>query len=575
MLSLIPSCGTGTLETARGPSRPSFRQAARETGLNFQHFTGASGDYYLPEITGAGVALFDYDNDGDLDVYLLQGSSLGSDQNESPSFPPPEEPPLPKEYSPGNRLFRNDLVPSGRLQFTDVTEVARVGHESYGMGVAVGDYDADGNLDLYVTNFGPNVLYHGNGDGTFTDVTVQSGAADNRWSTSAAFLDYDGDDDLDLFYTSYVDFSIENNRECYEPAGARDYCDPAVYTPVPDRLLRNDGEGRFSDVTASAGIDQAFGSGLGVTCTDFNGDHLVDIYVANDGNPNQLWMNQGGGRFEDTGLVSGAALNADGRAEAGMGVTAADFDQDGDQDLFMTHLARETNTLYLNDGQGRFEDATSRYGLAMQSFPFTGFGAAWFDYDSDGFFDLFIANGAVTMIESQRGSPYPFRQTNQLFRNEAGRRFREMSGEAGDAFAQAEVSRGAAFGDIDNDGDVDIVVANNNGPAHLLLNETPHQDSWLQLRLQFGGGNREGIGAEVAVVRPGLPLLIRLVRRDGSYLSSSDARLHFGLGESKASRVVVRWPSGQKETFRVENKRSETLRRGRGLPTGKETSPNE
>ncbi len=546
-----------------------FREVARETGLHFQHFTGASGDYYLPEITGAGVAVFDYDNDGDLDVYLLQGSSLGSDENESPSFPPP------KEHWPGNRLFRNDLVPSGRLQFTDVIEAAGVGHEGYGMGVAVGDYDADGNLDLYVTNFGPNVLYRGSSDGTFTDVTSQSGAADNRWSTSAAFLDYDGDDDLDLFYTNYVEFSIEDNRECYEPAGARDYCDPAFYAAVPDRLLRNDGDGRFSDATASAGIDQAFGSGLGVTCTDFNGDHLVDIYVANDGNPNQLWMNQGGGRFQDVALVSGAALNADGRSEAGMGVTAADFDQDGDQDLFMTHLARETNTLYLNDGQGRFEDATPRYGLGMQSFPFTGFGAAWFDYDSDGFLDLFIANGAVTMIESQRGSPYPFRQTNQLFRNEAGRRFHEVSGTAGDAFAQPEVSRGAAFGDIDNDGDIDIVVTNNNGPAHLLLNETPHQDSWLQLRLQSGGGNREGIGAEVAVVRPGLPPLIRIVRRDGSYVSSSDARLHFGLGESKASQVVVRWPSGQKETFRVENRRSETFHRGRGLPTGKETGPNE
>lgn len=537
-----------------------FREVAEETGLRFQHFTGASGEYYLPEITGAGVALFDYDNDGDLDVYFLQGAALGPATDAPLSFPPPEH------HWPGNRLFRNDFIPSGILHFTDVTEAAGVGHEGYGMGVAVADYDADGNLDLYVTNFGPNVLYRSNGDGTFSDVTDQSGAADKRWSTSAAFVDYDGDGDLDLFYTSYVDFSIENNRECFEPAGERDYCDPAVYTPLSGRLLRNDGKGRFSDVTASAGIDQAFGSGLGVTCADFNGDRLIDIYVANDGNPNQLWINQGGGRFRDMALASGAALNADGRAEAGMGVTAADFDQDGDQDLFMTHLARETNTLYLNGGQGRFEDATNRYGLAMESFPFTGFGTAWFDYDSDGFLDLFIANGGVTMIESQRGSAYPFRQTNQLFRNEAGRRFRDVGSDAGDAFAQLEVSRGAAFGDLDNDGDVDIVVSNNNGPARLLLNETRNENSWLQLRLESDGGNREAIGAEVRVIRPGEPPLVRIVRRDGSYLSASDARLHVGLGDSGASQVVVRWPSGQQETFLVENKRSTTLRQGQGSP---------
>ncbi|HUG80667.1 MAG TPA: CRTAC1 family protein, partial [Bryobacterales bacterium] len=315
-------------------------------------------------------------------------------------------------------------------------------------------------------------------------------------------------------------------------------------------------------------------SGLGVTCADFNGDHLTDIYVANDGNPNQLWINQGGGRFQDMALASGAALNADGRAEAGMGVTAADFDQDGDQDLFLTHLARETNTLYLNDGLGRFEDATNRYGLAMPSFPFTGFGTAWFDYDRDGFLDLFIANGGVTMIESQRGSAYPFRQANQLFRGKAGRRFRDVSSDAGDAFAQLEVSRGAAFGDVDNDGDVDIVVGNNNGPARLLLNETPNENSWLQLRLQSDGRHREAIGAEVQVIRPGEPALIRIVRRDGSYLSASDAQLHIGLGASAASQVVVRWPSGEEETFPVENRRSTTLHQGQGSPANRELFPN-
>lgn len=534
-----------------------FREAAEETGLRFRHFTGATGEYYLPEITGSGVALFDYDNDGDLDVYLLQGAALGSPDKPF-SFPPPNGHPR------GNRLFRNELTPSAKLEFTDVTDTAGVGDEGYGMGVAVGDYDADGTPDLYVTNFGPNVLYRGNSDGTFSDVTTRSGTAEDNWSTSAAFFDYDADGDLDLFHTNYVDFSIEKNRVCHEPAGARDYCDPAVYAPLPDRLLRNDGEGRFSDVTANAGIDQAFGSGLGVIHADFNGDQRIDIYVANDGNPNQLWENQGDGRFKETALFSGAALNADGRREASMGVTTADFDQDGDLDLFMTHLTRETNTLYLNDGKGRFEDATRRFGLAMESFPFTGFGTGWFDYDQDGFLDLFIANGAVTMIESQRGNPYPFHQSNQLFRNEAGRRFREVSSEAGPALSHAEVSRGAAFGDIDNDGDVDIVVNNNNGPARLLLNETRGEKRWMQLRLQSKGTNREAIGAEVQVNRAGKPPLIKTVRRDGSYLSSSDARVHIGLGDSAASQIVVRWPSGPVERFLAESRHFVTLVQGKG-----------
>lgn len=537
-----------------------FREAAEETGLRFRHFTGASGEYYLPEITGSGVALFDYDNDGDLDVYLLQGAALGS----------PDKPfsfPLPNGHPRGNRLFRNELTPSAKLEFTDVTDTAGVGDEGYGMGVAVGDYDADGTPDLYVTNFGPNVLYRGNSDGTFSDVTTWSGTAEDNWSTSAAFFDYDADGDLDLFHTNYVDFSIEKNRVCHEPAGARDYCDPAVYAPLPDRLLRNDGEGRFSDVTANAGIDQAFGSGLGVIHADFNGDQRIDIYVANDGNPNQLWENQGDGRFKETALFSGAALNADGRREASMGVTTADFDQDGDLDLFMTHLARETNTLYLNDGKGRFEDATRRFGLAMESFAFTGFGTGWFDYDQDGFLDLFIANGAVTMIESQRGNPYPFHQSNQLFRNEAGRRFREVSSEAGPALSHAEVSRGTAFGDIDNDGDVDIVVNNNNGPARLLLNETRGEKRWMQLRLQSKGMNREAIGAEVQVNRAGKPPLIKTVRRDGSYLSSSDARVHIGLGDSVASQIVVRWPSGPVERFLAESRHFVTLVQGKGTTT--------
>ena len=356
---------------------------------------------------GAGAALFDYDNDGDLDVYLIQGASL-----DGTMFP-----------GGGNRLFQNNLVPTGRLSFSDVTRIAGVASSGYGMGAATGDYDGDGDLDLYVTNFGPNVLYRNNGNGTFTDVTREAGVGDPRWSASAAFLDYDRDGDLDLFVTNYVDFTLKGNILCYDAAGGRDYCNPSVYRALPDRLYRNEGNGRFRDVTAPAGIGAKFGRGLGVIGDDFNRDGWPDILVANDGVENQLWMNQKDGTFQDAALSAGIAYNADGAAQAGMGVTADDFDEDGDDDVFISHLVRETHTLFLNEGRGLFHDATIRFGLAVPSYFGTGFGTRWFDYDNDGWLDLFVANGAVTIEENQRGSPYPYRQRNQLFHNESGRRF--------------------------------------------------------------------------------------------------------------------------------------------------------
>jgi hypothetical protein len=345
-----------------------------------------------------------------------------------------------------------------------------LGYESYGMGVAVGDIDGDGDLDLYVTNFGTNVLFRNDGGGKFADITRTAGVDDPRWSASAAFVDYDRDGDLDLFVANYIDFTVRNNKECFDPTGARDYCAPTSYRPVPDRLFRNDGGGKFTDVSVSAGLGAAYGNGLGVTCADFNGDGWVDIYVANDGTANQLWINQKNGKFIDDSLMSGTAYNADGAAEAGMGVTAGDVDGDGSEDLFMTHLTLETNTLYMNNGKGEFHDSTNRFGLGGISFAFTGFGSEFFDYDNDGFLDLFVANGAVTIMETLRGAEYPFHQKNQLIRG-YGDRFEDVSAQAGRALELSEVSRGAAFGDIDQDGDVDIVVTNNNGPARLLLNE--------------------------------------------------------------------------------------------------------
>jgi len=533
---------------------PIFIESAAATGLAFTHVNGATGNYYLPEMMGAGVALFDYDNDGDLDVFLVQGGAL----------------PSPAREAPTSRLFRNDLTIGAdsrrTLHFTDVTERSGAGIRGYGMGAAVGDYDNDGYLDLLVTSFGSIALLHNNGNGTFTDVTRQAGISDSAWSTSAAFFDYDRDGYLDLFVARYVDFTAAANKLCNDPVGTRDYCSPRVYRPVPARLFRNDGRGHFVDVTAAAGISKAYGAGLGVAVGDYNGDGWLDAYVANDGTPNQLWLNRHDGTFVDEGPLSGAALNSEGNPEGSMGVASGDFDLDGDEDLFVTNIVGETSVLYVNDGRGNFEDARVRSGLASLTARFTGFGTDWIDYDNDGWPDLFVANGAVNIVESLRGQPAPYRMRNQLFRNSGTGRFEETSASAGPAFARAEISRGAAFGDIDNDGDVDIVFTNNNGPVRLLLNQIGARNHWIQVRLDERPANRFGIGSWVGVERSGRPTLWRRVRTDGSYLSASDVRVHFGLGSSAAvSAVVVQWPDGQRERWTgVSGDRVLTLRRGTG-----------
>jgi len=471
---------------------PIFRDVAVDTGLDFRHVIGSSGAYYLPEIMGAGVALVDYDGDGDLDIYLLQGTMLGSTAiGQSVGAG--------RSDRPGHRLFRNELSESGRLEFVDVTDEAGVGLREYGMGVAVGDIDNDGDPDLYVTAFGRNVLYRNNGDGSFSDITGAAGVDDGHWSTSASFLDYDRDGNLDLFVTNYVDFTILNYKECYGVEGKRAYCGPMSYSPVPDRLLRNTGDGTFEDVSESAGIHKAFGSGLGVIAADFNADGWPDIYVANDSNANQLWQNNRDGTFTDVALLAGAAYNANGEAEGGMGVTAGDVDGDGDEDLFVSHWNQETNTLYLNGGVGAFRDDTLGSGLGAASIGYTGWGTQWFDYDHDGWLDLFVVNGAVKIVESLRDTPYPFQQRNQLFRGVGDGGFDEVRGDAGSALELVEVSRGAAFGDIDNDGDIDVVISNNSGPARLLLNGVGTAARSLSIRLEGVESNRDGIGARVAI----------------------------------------------------------------------------
>ena len=542
---------------------PLFREVAREVNLEFQHFIGATGEFFFPEIMGPGVALFDYDGDGDLDLYFVQGALLDTTKKLGDSlFPPSSSGP------PPNQLFRNQLQEEGRLRFTRVRAEAGVGDTGYGMGAAVGDYDGDGDLDLYVTNFGSNVLYRNDGEGSFTDVTVEAKVDDERWSMSAAFLDYDRDSDLDLFVTTYVDFTVKGNIICRSLGGMRDYCTPLEYQPLPDRLFRNEGNGTFTNVTDRAGIGAVFGKGLGVVCADLNADGWTDIYVANDRTANQLWANQGNGTFQDMALISGTAYNADGKAESSMGVTAGDFDNDGDEDLFLTHLITETNTLYVNDGRGNFHDATRQWDLASDSFAYTGFGTEWFDYDHDGNLDLFVANGAVFIVESQRKESYPYHQTNQLLRNRGDGKFREVTAESGPGLEFSEVSRSAAFGDIDNDGDIDIVVGNNNGPARLLLNETGSHQHWLEVRLEGVESNRQGIGARVGLLRQGQRPLWRRAHSDGSYLSTNDSRVHFGLGQNpNLKKVVVEWPLGKKEVWHdVGADRILTLREGSGKP---------
>jgi enediyne biosynthesis protein E4 len=536
-------------------SRHWFEDVTSLVGLEFTHRNGASGEYRIQEIIGAGIGLIDYDNDDDLDVISLQGGTMAGGTTVG-------------QAEPMARLFRNDLRVQAdgtrTLRFVDVTGRAGIGPHGDGMGVAAGDYDGDGFVDLYLTALGPNALYRNRGNGTFEDVTARAGVDDPRWSTSAAFADLDADGDLDLFVTNYLD-ATSSGRPCFEPAGARDYCPPTRYRPVPDRLYRNRGDGTFEDVSESAGILRAFGNGLGVSIGDYDLDGRLDVYVANDTTPNQLWRNQGAGRFVDVGPLSGAAFNALGRPESSMGIASGDPDADGDEDLVVTNIVGEASVMYVNDGRGGFEDRRADVGLAHPTAAMTGFGVTWLDADNDGTTDLLAVNGAVTLIPELRGQRVPYRQRNQLFRGVVSRvapgsdpagsaRFRleEVGGDAaGPALAPLGVGRGLAVGDIDNDGFPDAVLTNNGGPLRVLRNTAATGHAWLGLELRQPGPNRQAIGATVVVDAGPAAGRLHRVRTDGSYLSASDPRVLVGLGDYRGTvTAVITWPDGTRQQIK-------------------------
>jgi hypothetical protein len=541
LASRLPLAGPGVHSAAQ-----QFSDRTEQSGISFLHVRGSSGKKYMVETLGSGAGFLDYDQDGWLDLYLVNGASLPGHDAQPP---------------PVNALYRNN----GDGSFTDVTLAAGVGHPGYGMGCAVGDYDNDGHPDLYVTNFGADVLYRNNGDGTFTDVTRRSGVGSELWGASAGFGDIDADGDLDLYVVNYVDFTLENHKRCGNPGlGLPDYCHPQVYNGLPDVLFRNNGDGTFSDVTREAGVYAQEGKGLGVVFGDYDDDGDSDIYVANDSTPNFLWRNDGRGRFEEVGMLSGVALDEEGRAEAGMGVDFGDFDNDGDLDIFVTNLVLETNTLYLNLGNGFFEDATARTGMAEPSLPYVGFGTGFFDYDNDSDLDVFIANGHILDTVDLLKGTVTYEQPNLLMRNQVGR-FEDVSAQSGPHFAERRASRGAAFGDYDNDGDVDVLVTNSNRPPALLRNDGGNQGRKLMVLAVGSRGNRDAIGARLWVTAGRRQM--REVHGAYSYLSHSDLRVAFGIGGSATvEKLEIRWPGGPLESFaNLAADQLIVIKQGRGI----------
>ncbi len=539
---LLGACVSGTLHA--GP--PRFVDVTASSGIGFRHIHGGTGKKYFVETMGSGGAFFDYNNDGWLDIFAVNGGVL-------PGY---------IGARPLNRLYRND----GNGAFSDVTRSAGIGVTAYGMGSCVGDFDNDGYDDLYVSCYGPNSLFHNNGDGTFTEVARTAGVSgDSVWSVGCAFLDYDADGYLDLYVANYVAFSLSSVSAGLRPYAsrvaadlsedARFYPHPDNFKGVADRLYHNNGDGTFTDVTDRAGILNPSGKGMGMVCGDADGDGDVDIFVANDMTPNFLYRNRGDGTFVEKGLLAGVAYSGAGDLQSSMGADWGDFDRDGRMDLVVTNFGMEGAGLYRNEGSGLFTDISSRSGIRKATFRYVGWGAGFLDYDNDGWSDLLMVHGHVLDNADRVGSVYP--QPAVLFRNSGSGRFVDVTREVEDDLSAPFASRGAAFGDYDNDGDVDVFVLTVNGPARLLRNEAGNRNHWLRVKLVGGAGqeverpgrttllsNRNGIGARVTVWAGGRQQ-VGEVKSGSSYLSQNDFRLHFGLGSAvEADSVVIRWPGG-------------------------------
>jgi hypothetical protein len=514
------------------PAQIRFEDIAARSGLKFELRNGAAGEFHQPELMLGGVAALDFNNDGCMDVFFTNGADMPSLKKTGPQY--------------SNRLFRNNCDGT----FTDVTEKAGVAGEGYAMGVAVADYDNDGYPDIFVTGVNRNILYHNRGDGTFEDVTEKAhlGGVDPRygklWSVSAAWIDIDNDGWLDLIVTNYVQWDPRLEPRCGSPQNPS-YCHPDAYHNTPNQLFRNNHDGTFTDITGSSGLGAQLGKGMGVAVADYDGDGLMDIFVANDSVPNFLFHNLGHGKFEEVGILAGVALNEDGRPVAGMGADFRDFDNDGRPDLVFTAMINDTYPLFRNTGKSPgFEDDTAQSGLAVLTRTLTGWGIGLFDFDNDGFKDIFTANSHFPALDRFLGTS-PALQ-NSLLRNKGNGRFEDVSKTAGADFQAAGQYRGVAFADFDNDGRLDAVVSNVNGPARLFHNVTPNRGHWLALKLTGTRGNRDGIGAAVTVTLPSGRHLYNHCTTSVGYASSSEPLVRFGLDKETAAKLIqIRWPGGQ------------------------------
>jgi len=542
-------------QSARGAAPPPapavFQDVAKAAGVAVRHTNGASPQKFLAETMGSGAVLFDADGDGWLDLLLVDGGSIADAAVAAKAQ---------------HRLFRN----RGDGTFADVTAQSRIGANIrsavYGMGACAGDVDNDGRADLYVTGFGGNTLYRNEGGGVFSDATREAGVGPARWSTSCAFLDIDRDGDLDLFVANYLDVARGDTRFCGDPQRKiRVYCHPLNYKGLPSLLYRNNGKGTFTDVSASAGLAAHTGNGLGVAVGDYDDDGLPDVFVANDAVPNFLFHNEGGGRFAEVALAAGVSVARDGKPRAGMGTEFADYTGDGRLDLVVTNHEFETHSLFRNEGGGLFTDATVESGVGPPTLPFVGFGVAFFDFDNSGTLDLGIVNGHVIDNTALFRAGSTHAQRKLLFRNTNGRRLQEIGRQAGPGFAADGVGRTAITGDVDNDGDVDLLVTNNGAAPELLRNGNAGGNA-IQLRLVGVASNRDALGARVSVTAGGRTQ-VREVKSGSSYLGQGDLRVHVGLGgAATVDRVDIKWPSGRSERLdTVRANQIVTVTEGRGV----------